>query len=221
MTACADRARVAVGALAALLCACSLHRNELAPTDAAPAPSSAAGNAAPAPGSADAEADQRLQAALKLMKDKQYADATAALAALARDYPNLSGPLTDLGIVYAQTKKRDAAIDAFSHAVSASPDNAIAYNWLGALYRETGNFVAAENAYRRALAAHDDYAYAHYNLGILYDLYLNRPQDALDQYRTYLKLSGMDDLKVQAWIKALELKIAAASTAGAPQGSIP
>jgi tetratricopeptide (TPR) repeat protein len=227
MTARADRLRLAVCGLAMTLAACegTLPRHVVESTEATPAASSAPSPAEvatpsrPVEAAAPADADKRFQAALKLMKDKQYPQATAAFTALAKDNPNLSGPLTNLGIIYAQTKKRDAAIDSFSRAVAASPDNAVAYNWLGTLYRESGNFAGAESAYKKALAAHGDYAYAHYNLAILYDQYLNRPQDALEQYRAYLKHSGTDDLKVQTWMKALELKISAPAAANAQKGS--
>jgi tetratricopeptide (TPR) repeat protein len=141
----------------------------------------------------------------------------ASFEALTKDAPNLSGAWTDLGILYAQTKKRDAAIDAMNHAVSANPGNNVAFNWLGVLYRESGNYTQAESAYRHALAIKPDYASAHFNLAILYDQYLNRPQEALDQYHAWQQLGGGDDLKVQAWIKALELRIGSATAPPGPE----
>jgi tetratricopeptide (TPR) repeat protein len=154
------------------------------------------------------------------MKAHKVPQAIAAFEALGKDNPNLSGVWTDLGILYAQTKKRDAAIDAMSHAVSVNPANAVAYNWLGVLNREAGNYTQAEAAYRQALAVRSDYASAHYNLAILYDQYMNRPQDALDQYHAWQQISGSDDLKVQAWIKMLEARLnpapASDTTGGKP-----
>jgi tetratricopeptide (TPR) repeat protein len=151
--------------------------------------------------------DQRFQEALGLMKNKQYGEAMQAFNTLHNDYPGLSGPLTDLGIIYAQQKKRDEAIDTLTRAVNVDPNNAVAHNWLGILYRDGGDYRRAEDSYRKALAARTDYAFAHYNLAVLYDNYLHQPRDALVHYREYLRLSGGDDLKVQAWVKALEAQL--------------
>ncbi len=142
------------------------------------------------------------------MQNKQYGEAMQAFNTLHSDYPGLAGPLTDLGIIYAQQKKRDEAIDALSRAVNADPANAVAQNWLGILYRDGGDYRRAEDAYRKAIAAQGNYAFAHYNLAVLYDNYLHQPQDALAHYREYLRLSGGEDLKVQAWVKALEAQTA-------------
>lgn len=141
------------------------------------------------------------------MKARNVPKAIAAFEALTRDAPDLSGAWTNLGILYAQTKKHDAALEAMHHAVASNPTNAVAWNWLGVLQREGASYAQAETSYQQAIALRNDYASAHFNLAILYDQYLNRPQDALDQYHAWQQISGSDDLKVQAWIKALESRI--------------
>jgi tetratricopeptide (TPR) repeat protein len=151
-----------------------------------------------------ADADRRFSAALKLMKDKQPKEAQAAFQALATDFPEYSGPLTALGILYAQGKQRDQALASFAKAASANPNNAVAWNWLGSLYRENNNFKQAEDSYRKALAAKADYAAPHLNLGILYDVSMRRPQDAIKEYREYQRIAGSDNLMVSVWIKELE-----------------
>lgn len=151
-----------------------------------------------------ADADRRFNAALKLMKDQQPKEAQAAFQALAADFPEYSGPLTALGILYAQGRQRDQALASFAKAASANPNNAVAWNWLGSLYRENNNFKQAEDSYRKALAARPDYAAAHLNLGILYDVAMRRPQDAIREYREYQRIAGSDNLMVGVWIKELE-----------------
>ena len=148
--------------------------------------------------------DQRFSTALKLMKDHQPQEAQAAFLALARDFPGFSGPLTDLAILYAQGHQRSQAIAGLAKAVAVNPRNAIAWNWLGTLYRESNDYVRAEQSYQQALSARADYAVAHLNLGILYEVSMKQPQDALNQYREYLKSAGKEDLIVSAWIKELE-----------------
>lgn len=164
--------------------------------------SRAASTATPATaGSAQA----RFEAALKLMQDGQREAAGQALQTLCRDYPNFSGPCTDLGIVYAKMQRRDAAIAAFSEASRRNPDNVVALNWLGLLYREAGDYTRAEQAYQQAMRARPDDAAAYLNLAILYDLSLHRQQEALAQYRLYLQHSGSQPRPmVGVWIREIE-----------------
>lgn len=202
---------------ATLLVACSLAACVNAP---APRPSSALRAAAPAlpaaqgttaalaqgtQGTVSADADRRFKAALALMLDQQAPEAQQAFQALAQDFPTLSGALTNLGILYAQARDREAALRSFARAVEANPGNAVALNWLGVLYRESGDYARAEQAYRRSLAARRDYAPAQLNLGILYDVYLRRPQEAAAAYRGY-RVAGGQDLIVEAWIRELEAR---------------
>ena len=152
--------------------------------------------------------DRRFQEALALMKSRRIQEAQTAFLALSRDYPTFSGPLTDLGILYAQGAQLQLALASLRRAVDLTPHNQVAHNWLGTLHREAGDFAGAERAYRAAIAARPAYAQAHLNLAILHDVALHRPQEALSGYRQYQQLSGDDSLIVQAWIRALESRIA-------------
>jgi tetratricopeptide (TPR) repeat protein len=159
--------------------------------------------------------DQRFNAALKLMKDHDTKQAQDAFLALSRDFPEYSGPLTDLSILYAQGRQRNLAIAGLSKAVNANSKNAVALNWLGALYREMGDFARSEQSYLLALSARPDYAAAHLNLGILYEVSLRRPQQALEHYRSYLRYAGKEDLIVSVWIKQLEATATTTVASGA------
>lgn len=174
---------------------------------ATPAPAARA-PAQPAPTGAYAEA-------LKLLKSNQLEQAEATLQAVARANPQASGPLTNLGIVYARSNRKPEARTAFTRAINLNPANAAAHNWLGVLAREAGDFARAEQAYQAALAADGGYAPAQLNLAILYDLHLKRPADALAAYRKYDALTGRKDARVAVWIGELE------ATAGAPQQAKP
>lgn len=200
--------------LAILITACS---SGPAPRPVArlPAPPESVPAVATAPVSREG-ADARFRAALKLMAERKTGEAQQAFIGLSKEFPALSGPLTDLGILYARGKQRELAIASFAKAVAANPDNAVALNWCGALYREAGDYPRAEEFYLKALAARPDYAAAALNLGILYELSMRRPRDALAQYRRYRQLSGKDDLIVAAWIKDLETSkaVVAANPAG-------
>lgn len=223
MTRSAEILRLAtVGTLAGMLLAgCSSNARKPTSTSApAATPPAQAAHPAPAtPGADKGDPDERFKAALALMKDKQNQEAQDAFVALAKDYPEFSGPLTNLGIVLANAKKRPEAIAGFQRAVKANPKNALAYNWLGTLARENSDYALAERSYQSAIAAKADYAAPHLNLGLLYDVYLKRPSDALVQYREYQRITGGERLIVSAWIKELEVATAPppAPAAAAPQ----
>ena len=166
-------------------------------------PKSAPGAVAAAPDT-QADPDTQFKTAMAALKAKDLATAKAGFAALAKDHPEFSGPLTNLAILEYRAKSRDAAIADFNRAVSANPRNAIAYNWLGILYREAGNYPKAEQSYLKSLEQHADQPPVVLNLAILYDVYLKRPTDALSRYRQYQQLTNGQELKVAAWIRMLE-----------------
>jgi tetratricopeptide (TPR) repeat protein len=205
---------------AALLSGCGMFGPKQAPS----APSSTAtgsqlgASAAPAKPAAPkpidrGDPDARFKAALDLMKQNQPQEAEAALTALVKDFPQYSGPLTDLGVIYFKSKRLDLAASAFAKAINDNPQNSVAYNWQGMLFREGRDYGRAEQAYKHALSLNSDYANAHLNLGILYDVYLKRPADALPHYKDYQRLGGAEDLRVLVWVADIEKAQAAARAA--------
>lgn len=175
---------------------------------AAGKPAAAAGKQAKAaPPLKPGTPQQRYAQALEFLKAGQWQDAEAALTAYLREFPQHSGPHTNLGIVYARTNRKPQAAAEFAKAVSANPKNAVAHTWLGVLAREAGNFKEAELAYRRALAADLQFSAAHLNLAILYDQHLQKPREALAAYRRYRELAGAGDLRAAVWVAELESKL--------------
>jgi tetratricopeptide (TPR) repeat protein len=187
-----------------LLSGCSLLHSKQTPK-ATPAGGALPGTSSPSATKPvdKGDPDARFKAALDLMKN-QPQDAEAALTDLVKDFPQYSGPLTNLGLIYAKSKRLDLAASAFSKAVANNPQNAVAYNWQGMLYREAKDYGRAEQAYKHALSINGDYGNAQLNLGILYDVYLKRPADALPHYKEYQRISGGDDLRVLVWIADIE-----------------
>lgn len=207
-------AKLALSLLAAcaLLSACGGGGNTRPDRPSAPQP----GTTTEAPATPDkGDPEARLKQALELMKKKQLKEAETALLKLAQDFPEYGGPQTNLGILLAKAgpSRREFAVSAFSKAVTANPQNAAAWNWLGILYREGGDYARAQQAYEKALTAKPDYASAQLNLGILYDEYLKRPTEAVAHYREYQRLAGKEDLRVLAWIAAIEAANAPAPAA--------
>lgn len=206
------RGLLAGALLVALLAGCSGLTRKGATARTPPPRKPAAGAAAAVPDKGDPQA--RFAAAVQLMREKKLADAEAALVALNADFPQYSGPMTNLGILYAKSNRRDQALAALTRATSLNKNNAVAWNWLGMAERDAGDRAGAEQAYLKALQARPDYALAHLNLGILYDTYLARPQDALVHYKQYQQLAGKDELRIAAWIAEIESRQIVSKPAG-------
>ena len=214
---------IAGASLLAALTACSVtprHAAEHAPTVAAAAPAAAAGKpgtgghggqspagpgaqAAAGPVPVPAEAQAEFEHALALAHAGNDDAAEAQLTTLARQYPQFSTPLVDLGIVYRNSGNLDAAAHALQQAVARDPHSARAWTELGVVQRLGGKFQDAEQSYGRAIAADPGYAPAYRDRGVLRDLYLDQPAAALADFAQYRKLAA-DDKPVAMWMAELE-----------------
>lgn len=204
-------------AVAVTLAACSLGPKRAEPQARPEAPAEAA---VKGPDKGDPQA--RFDAALEQLKAKQLQEAEQGFLTLTQDFPQYSGPWTNLGILYANSKRRPQAMVAFNKAAVLNQENVVAFDWIGILARETRDYPRAQAAYERVLKLQPDHALAHYNLAILLDEYLKRPADALPHYREYQRLSGKQDLKVLAWVAEIEAQASKASaTPAAPPPSTP
>ncbi len=145
-------------------------------------------------------AQQSYGRALTAMQAEDWLGAEIDLEQLVHDYPMYSGPEINLAIVYMHDKRDDDARAALDRALAIAPDSPQANNQLGILLRRQGKFEEAEQAYRRALAADPSYALAHYNLGVLLDVYLRKPDEALEHYETYQSSLPEPDKTVAGWI---------------------
>jgi len=185
------------------------------PAGAAAAPGSAAtANAAPAADSTPIppRAAQQYSQALQMMKSNRLTDAELELKQLTVAYPQFAGPQLNLGLLYLHASRLPEAEAAFKAALQTSPANAIADDELGIVERKLGKFADAEASYLRAIAAEPNYAPAHLNLGVLYDLYLEEPQKALEQFERYIEIAG-ENKQVAGWVIELRKRVGAPAPA--------
>jgi tetratricopeptide (TPR) repeat protein len=132
-----------------------------------------------------ADATSRYARALGLMDAGKDARAIEEFERITEQYPDYAGPYVNIGIIHGRNARPDAAMLALQHAVETCSGCAATYNQLGIEHRRQGRFEDAEQAYLRAIDANGDYALAYFNLGVLYDLYLGRPDLALQYYEGY------------------------------------
>ena len=190
------RTTVAWAAAACLLAACAGTPDRVAPTDTAGAP--------------DPERDAAALFARALLAQDAGDDAAATV--LLREVitltPDRAAPHTNLGILLRRAGRVDDAVREYETAIRLDPADAAAYHNLGLIHRSRGAFAEAERAYARALELRPNQADTHYNLGVLYELYLNRPQDALAHYRAVVTLGSPDADTIAGWIRTLERRAA-------------
>ena len=109
----------------------------------------------------------------------------------------------DLGILYRNSGKLDAAMQALQQAVARDPRSALAWTELGVTQRLDGKFKDAEQSYDRAIAADATYAPAYRDRGVLRDLYLDQPAAALSDFQQYRQLAA-GDKPTAMWIAELQ-----------------
>lgn len=159
--------------------------------------------------SVSARAQQLFASAIAAMDEQQWAQAKNLLQRLTREYPELSGPWLNLGLVYRAEGDTASAEQAFTQALTVNGKNLDAYNQLAILKRESGDFAGAEKLYLQALAIWPFHPDSHRNIGILYDLYMGKGELALQHYQVYQQLLPEPDRQVNGWIVDLERSLAA------------
>jgi Flp pilus assembly protein TadD len=169
-------------------------RNGAAPNAAAP------NGAAAVPVTARGKAD--FDRAVGLMKAGNTTEAELEFKQVALQFPQLSAPYVNLGILYRKTGHLDQSEEALKTAVEHNDGSAVAWTELGATQRLRGEFPNAAASYEKAIAADPNFAPAYRNLGVVSDLYLGDPERALTAFERYKELTG-EEKPVSGWIAEL------------------
>jgi Flp pilus assembly protein TadD len=158
-----------------------------------------------------------------LLSRLQAGDPGAAteLAAFSTENPELAGPLLNLGLARARAGDEAGARALFERASAVCSHCGPVWNELGVLDRQQGRFAEAEKAYRRAIELEPAYAPAYYNLAVLYELYILRPDLALENYERYLQTGGTDAAgqDVEKWAGDLRRRVGATTASMHAEGT--
>ncbi len=158
-----------------------------------------------------------------LLSRLQAGDTGAAteLAAFSTENPELAGPLLNLGLARARAGDEAGARALFERASAVCSHCGPVWNELGVLDRLQGRFTEAEKAYRRAIELEPGYAPAYYNLAVLYELYIPRPDLALENYERYLQMGGTDGAgqDVEKWAGDLRRRVGATTESMRVEGT--
>ena len=191
---------------------------------------SAGGGPAPVPITARGKAD--FDRAVGFMKAGNVAEAELEFKQVALQFPQLSAPYVNLGILYRKAGHLEQSEDALKTAVERNDGSAVAWTELGATQSLRGEFPNAAASYEKAIADDPNFAPAYRNLGVVSDLYLGDPERALTAFERYKELTG-EEKPVSGWIAELRARTgkppvkrpqpapAAGSSGAAPQNGAP
>ncbi|MBY8966787.1 tetratricopeptide repeat protein [Algiphilus sp.] len=159
--------------------------------------------------------EARFEEGMAFLRNGQIDAAQRVFEQMSRDFPALSGPPTNLGILHARAERWDAARAALSEAVARNADNKVALNWLAHTYREDRQAERAERYWLQALDVDPRYTAAHINLGMLYEEVMADLPAAVRHYRAAYDSSDESALRVLPWIARLEERLQNAATSSA------
>jgi tetratricopeptide (TPR) repeat protein len=189
---------------------------------AAPVPAAGAAPAPPVPAGpvipkAPARATSEFTRALALMRGSDATQAILDFQVMTQSYPDLSGPFTNLGLLYRNTNQLPESEAALAKATELASWDAQTWTEYGVTLRLAGKFAEARAAYEKAIAANPSYAPAHRNLGVLLDLYMNDSVTAQSELETYKQLTG-EEKPVNGWLAELRARNKVPAAAPKPEG---
>jgi len=131
---------------------------------------------------------EKIQLIINLFIQKKIKQAFTESSLMLENFPNSVILLNIIGVLNAELKQLDAAIDSYKKALKIRPDFADAYNNMGIALNEKGDSDSAIDSYKKALKIRPDFADVYNNMGIA----LNEQGDsdsAIDSYKKALKIN--------------------------------
>lgn len=146
------------------------------------------------------KAAEDFKRAIAFLNQGKKVEAKAQFEAMVKEFPQLSGPYANLGLMAARDGKWEDAENWMGQAVERNPKNAKVLNQMGWIQRQQGKFSEAESRYLAAIEANPKFEDAYLNLGILYDVYMGKFDKAVAYYQNYQTLQNEPNRQVAGWI---------------------
>lgn len=144
---------------------------------------------------------------------EQRAQALASLEQAAQARPDDVLVWTELGHAYFDAKQTVKAIAAYTRALELQPGNTEVMTDLGVMYHENHEHERAIALFEEVLQARPEHAQARFNKGVVLLTGLNRPKEAIEQWRILLqyhpKAASATGESVRDLIRRLEAQMAA------------
>jgi tetratricopeptide (TPR) repeat protein len=115
-----------------------------------------------------------------------------SLKEILKKEPGNKHALIELGNAYMDMNRCSEAIPMYSKALELEPMNQNLRVDMGTCQRRIGRPDLAVDAYKKAIAQNPRHAYAHMNLGVVLAYDMNRPEEAIKEFETFLQLAPTD-----------------------------
>lgn len=150
---------------------------------------------------------QLVEAARQATETDQWSLAETNLEAVIKERPDIGWLKSRLAWIKQRQGAPDRAVALYRDALSTAPDDVLALNNLALLLQERGDFQEAGEVLRSGLERAPDVAELHFNFAVLCELYLLDLSTALEHYRRYQQLTGVEDERIAGWIADLERRV--------------
>jgi Tfp pilus assembly protein PilF len=155
----------------------------------------------------DESYQNRFGKALTAIKNKKNSQALLLLDKLIVARPELTSARLNKAKLLEVSKAFEKSLNELQIASNIDPYNPAICNSYGRMLRLQGKFQMADKHYQRCLSFEKQSAVVHKNYGILLDLYLHKPELALQHYQAYMDKTGNKDRQVKGWILDLKRRI--------------
>jgi Flp pilus assembly protein TadD len=169
----------------------------------------------PAGATMDAAAQAIYDEAVRGLRSGRLLEAETALRSLVEQWPHLASLHANLGLVYRQMGRLDAAAGQLDEAVRISPRNAGYHNQLGLTWRMMGCLDHAQRALEMAIEIDPTHVGALINLAVLHDMQ-GEPALAETLYQRSAALLPGEAGMINRWIAELKSR-----SAGPKPGMLP
>ncbi len=140
----------------------------------------------------------------------QITDARSAYEEALKINPNHTGTLSNLGVVYYQTRDFDRATAMFDKVLAIDEKDAATHYLYGAALLQTKDYADAEQHLQRALEIQPDLPEAHFGMGTLY-WQLGRLTEAIAEFEIFLEGPPAQDPAARAQAEQLLKQLRAQS----------
>lgn len=144
---------------------------------------------------------------------EQKTQALASLEQAAKTHPDDVLVWTELGHAYFDAKQPVKAIAAYTKALELRPGDTEVMTDLGVMYHENHEHERAVALFEEVLQARPDHAQARFNQGVVLLTGLNKPKEAIEQWRILLQYhpeaASSTGERVHDLIRRLEAQMAA------------
>lgn len=111
---------------------------------------------------------RKIEKLVSLYKSRNLTEAENSCTRLLKDNPRMVFLYNIMGLILADQKRFDEAIQYYEKGTKVNPDFAMIYNNLGTVYRIKGEDLKAENSYKKAILLDNKISEPLNNLGNLY-----------------------------------------------------